>query len=233
MIALKFSIGLFLLRIFGVHAISKYVICGTVAVAAILGVLNIGFTLALPCQLWSQFFPGIPRCSANFGQEAQWFASEIAWAVWTAFSDLVLASLSIMAVVSLQLPRRAKVSACLLLVLGTIGGLASIIRIGVIIPAIPGTSTLGESIGSSIWTVIEPGLGITAASLATLRPLLRKLVGRGSSSDRPYPKWTGNKETNIGGILAVRSVKQTVSSDGLEAGLMIVQISNEPDHQGG
>jgi len=82
-----------------------------------------------------------------------------------------------------------------------------------------------------IWTVIEPGLGITAASLATLGPLVRKVVGRGSSAERPYPRPTESKERNMGGILAIRSVKQTVSTDGLEAGLMVVQISSEANQR--
>jgi len=40
-----------------------------------------------------------------------------------------------------------------------------------------------------IWTIIEPGLGITAASIVTLRPLLRALKIRGFTSDNdagPY-----------------------------------------------
>ncbi|GAB7341110.1 hypothetical protein MBLNU457_7420t1 [Dothideomycetes sp. NU457] len=233
MIALKSSIGFLLLRIFTVHAISKYIIYATVTVAAFLGLLNIGYTLARPCQLWTQFFPGIAKCSADFGQEAQWFATEIAWAVWNAFSDLILATLSIMAIISLQLPQRTKVSACLLLAFGTVGGLASIIRIGILIPQIPGTSILGESINPSIWTVIEPGLGITAASLATLRPLVRKLSGRDSASEEPYPKLPRSRATKAGGILAVKSVEQIVSSRGLEEGLILVQISGGPGHKHG
>lgn len=231
MIALKASIGFLLLRIFTVHATSKYIIYATVSVAAFLGLLNIGYTLARPCQLWTQFFPGIAKCSADFGQEAQWFATEIAWAVWNAFSDLVLATLSIMAVVELQLPRKTKVSACLLLAFGTIGGLASIIRIGILIPQMPGTSTLGESIDPSIWTVIEPGVGITAASLATLRPLVRRLAGRDSAVDEPYPRLPRNRPTKTGGILAVKSVEQKISSRGLEDGLMLVHISGGSDHK--
>jgi len=138
-----------------------------------------------------------------------------------------------MAIKSLQLPQRTKVSACLLLAFGTVGGLASIIRIGIIIPQIPGTSTLGESIDPSIWTVIEPGLGITAASLATLRPLMRKLSGRDSTADEPYPRPTGSKATRTRGILAVKSVEQKVSIKGLEEGLMLVQISSGPGHKHG
>jgi hypothetical protein len=40
-----------------------------------------------------------------------------------------------------------------------------------------------------IWTIIEPGLGITAASIVALRPLLRALKIRGFTSDNdagPY-----------------------------------------------
>lgn len=41
-----------------------------------------------------------------------------------------------------------------------------------------------------IWTIIEPGLGITAASIVTLRPLLRalKIWGFASDSGGPYAR---------------------------------------------
>jgi len=49
----------------------------------------------------------------------------------------------------------------------------------------------------AIWSSVEPGLGITLVSLATLRPLFRSLLGRGTSknSNGQSPKKTGTYAT--------------------------------------
>lgn len=45
-----------------------------------------------------------------------------------------------------------------------------------------------------MWSIVEPGVSITAASLATLRPLLRKLrvIGFGSSGNAHRTSAIGN-----------------------------------------
>ena len=150
LIALKLSLGFFLLRIFTIHKISRYIIYFVMVSCFIIGMINLGWTVALPCQLWVQFFPGLPRCKIAGETNQQWFGILVAWAAWTAITDIILATMSIRAVMALHLPRHAKLSAVLLLALGTVGGLASIVRIGLLIPTIPGTSTLGESLQLSL-----------------------------------------------------------------------------------
>jgi hypothetical protein len=51
------------------------------------------------------------------------------------------------------------------------------------------TPPLDASTDTMIWTIIEPGLGITAASIVTLRPLLRVFRIRGFIPEKggPYP----------------------------------------------
>jgi hypothetical protein len=54
----------------------------------------------------------------------------------------------------------------------------------------------------AIWSTVETGLGITAAAVATLRPLLRSFLGHGSSADgngnsaRPWQRTGSNHPSN-------------------------------------
>lgn len=48
-------------------------------------------------------------------------------------------------------------------------------------------NTLDAGTAAMIWTLIEPGIAIIAASLVTLRPLLRVIKLKGFESDNIYP----------------------------------------------
>jgi hypothetical protein len=72
-----------------------------------------------------------------------------------------------------------------------------------------------------IWTIIEPGLGITAASIATLRPLLHGLKIRGFTSDKSSQADPNNNSLESGGtectqepnrIRATTKITTTISS---------------------
>lgn len=69
----------------------------------------------------------------------------------------------------------AKVSASMLLALGAIGSVCSLVRIAYI-PEIRSTDHFFSSaVEIAIWSIVEPGIGIFVASLATLRPLFKSL----------------------------------------------------------
>jgi hypothetical protein len=63
----------------------------------------------------------------------------------------------------------------------------------------------------AIWSTVETGLGITAAAVATLRPLLRNFLGTGSSAEgggnsaRPWQRTGSNHPT--GGYLRSHGVE--------------------------
>lgn len=90
-------------------------------------------------------------------------------------TDWIYALLPIYSIVTLQLPRATKFWACVLLGLGALGSVASLVRLRYVPGLAPGENFFHNSTGATIWSTIEPGLGIAAASLATLRPLMQRL----------------------------------------------------------
>jgi len=90
-----------------------------------------------------------------------------------------------------MLPRHEQIIAAALLVMGTAGGVISLIRFAAVIHRVDMQHSIVLSIVVARWTVLELGLGISAASLATLRPLSKKWFGRlyssSSEGDSPAP----------------------------------------------
>lgn len=90
-----------------------------------------------------------------------------------ALTDITLAIMPIFILRKAQMPMAAKISAGGILALGGVGAIISLVRLKYIGGLAPGPDFFVNAIDISIWSVIEPGIGITAASLATLRPLFR------------------------------------------------------------
>ncbi|GAM86944.1 hypothetical protein ANO11243_049650 [Dothideomycetidae sp. 11243] len=182
MIALKFSLGVFFLRTF--HALNivhrywrrRILIRVTIVVTTALSILAIVWTAIMPCQLQTSFFPDLAKCQ----QEPPRTSWEVISAIWNGLNivtDFVYGILAFSAINQLQLPLKTRIQGIVLCSLGTIGGLASIVRLGLLVAKWSAASMLGQSLHSTIWSIIEPGLGIFAASAAMLRPLVRKVTG--------------------------------------------------------
>jgi hypothetical protein len=93
-----------------------------------------------------------------------------------------------------QMPRSVKISAGFLLSLGAIGSISSLIRL-VYVPGLKnGPNFFSNAINIGIWSIAEPGFGILAACLATLRPLFRFMVEKARSIHS-----TGNSSSRGGG----------------------------------
>ena len=80
------------------------------------------------------------------------------------------------------MPRATKISSGFLLSLGAIGSISSLIRL-IYVPGLKnGPDFFQNAINIGVWSVIEPGLGIIAASLATLRPLFKSCMEKTRNS---------------------------------------------------
>lgn len=73
------------------------------------------------------------------------------------------------------MPRKAKISAGILLGMGAMGSICSLIRIAYIPGLKAGPKFFSHAITIGTWSIVEPGIGILVASLATLRPLTRSM----------------------------------------------------------
>ncbi|EAW14396.1 uncharacterized protein ACLA_074330 [Aspergillus clavatus NRRL 1] len=114
----------------------------------------------------------------------------------TIFCDLTLGIMPALLVWNLQMNRKTKIALGAILSLGAVASVAVIIRIP-FLQTYKDADFLYSTFQIAIWSVIETGLGITAGSLVTLRPLFRWFLdgsttygraGRsGKRSDRQYP----------------------------------------------
>lgn len=90
-----------------------------------------------------------------------------------ALTDWIFSILPVTVLWSAAIPRSTKISAGCLLGLGSLASISSLIRLAYI-PGIRASPTfLAHAVNIACWSIVEPGLGIVAASLATLRPLYR------------------------------------------------------------
>jgi hypothetical protein len=102
--------------------------------------------------------------------------------VMNAVTDWIFVSLPILVIRKANMSVRDKWSVIFVLVIGVLGSVASVVRLFYINALHSGdqdaTTFFSNAASIAIVSTIEPGLGITAACLATLRPLFRTLLDR-------------------------------------------------------
>lgn len=179
---LKIALGIFLLRV----ALKKAHIW--IIRLLILGTLVFGtsyfFLILFQCNPISQFWtvsPGSPKCiNPKIVTRTTYVASGI-----TAFADWTFGTLPIFIVWDLKMPRKAKFMVAGILAFAAIGSTATIIRI----PSIHGldetSDFLWTTVDVTIWSTVEPGIGIIAGCAVTLRPLLQAIRWRTGLSSSP------------------------------------------------
>ncbi|PYH96666.1 P-type ATPase [Aspergillus ellipticus CBS 707.79] len=176
----KVSIALALLRLTVQRAqrITLWIVVGTSTCVG----LVFWFILLLQCHPISEFWErtGAGTClSTEILLVVAYVYSSIC-----AVCDFVLGLLPILLVRKLQMNPRTKVALAATLSLGCVASTAVIVRIP-FLPNYKDEGFLYSTFPIDLWSFIEVGLGITAGSLVTLRPLFRKLLdGSGSRSQR-------------------------------------------------
>jgi len=91
-------------------------------------------------------------------------------------ADWVLGLLPIALIWNLQMNRRTKISLGCILATGLLAGVATMIRIPYIKVLTITDDFLYATTDVAIWSTVEAGLGVVAASAYTLRPLFRSLL---------------------------------------------------------
>lgn len=161
---LKLSLCFYFLKIFVIELfrVQRYIIIIVIAIYEVFSFVYFIFTCT-SCGL----LVVDPARRASCDQSQSYHILSFTWSVTNIVSDFVLGGLAANAVHNAHINLSAHISAYLILALGTLGGIASILRL--IFTAGTGL-TLTKT---TIWAIVEAGCGILAASLATLRPLLR------------------------------------------------------------
>lgn len=195
--AIKASIAVMLLRLTIIRT-HRIIIWAALLITEVYSTFFF-FLFVFQCQpsnyFWTQFTGGKGACmdpqiivSATYG-----------YSVIVCLTDWIMAIMPFVLVWSLQMTRKSKLLVGGILAMGAIASTATIIRIPYLHTLSNKQDFLYATTDVAIWSGVETGLGITAACLATLRPLLRDCLAntrfrsahtRPTHISQPMP-WTG------------------------------------------
>ncbi|KAL4948693.1 putative integral membrane protein [Aspergillus filifer] len=222
----KISVCIFLLRI-TVKRIHIWVLYTVMALTVITGLVFM-FIMLLQCRPLEYFWT---RTAFDPTIKGSCISIEIVinmtyvYSAFAALCDFTVGILPIFLVAKLHMRRQTKLAVVGILSMACIASSAVIVRIPFVktfrdadflcMPPLLTpfslyaqlTNAKGATVEIAIWSNIEAGLGITAGSLATLRPLLRHWLG--SSYDASYTRGTpspfpGRSGSRLPGALSGR-----------------------------
>ncbi|KAH6686166.1 integral membrane family protein [Plectosphaerella plurivora] len=184
MMFIKLSVGIFLLRlttskayIWTIYISLAVVVIWTIA----LSFWNI-FQCAPVAAQWDYTIPGHTCVSP-----VQVVQAAYALSVMIILSDWLYALLPVPMVWKVKMTTPAKISVVMLLGLGIFASIATLIRLKFLADLEELDDILFDGTDAMVWTLVEPGIAIIAASLVTIRPLLRLLRLRGfGTTDRTF-----------------------------------------------
>ncbi|KAL4864052.1 hypothetical protein BDV12DRAFT_205952 [Aspergillus spectabilis] len=195
-IACKVSVCIFLMRI-TVKRLHIWILYLVMALTVITGLIFM-FIMLLQCKPLEYFWT---RTALDPAIQGTCVSIEIVitmtyvYSAFSALCDFTVGILPIFIVRKLHMRRQTKVAVIGILSMACIASSAVIVRFPYV-KTFRDPDFLYATVEIAIWSNIETGLGITAGSLATLRPLLRQWFG--SSTDpnyiaSPFPGRSGSK----------------------------------------
>ncbi|KAJ5182824.1 hypothetical protein N7492_000440 [Penicillium capsulatum] len=182
-IACKISVCIFLMRI-TVRRVYDWILYIVMVLTVLAGLVFL-FVMLLQCKPVSYFWT---RTALDPAIEGRCINTDIVVTmtyVYSAFAglcDFTVGTLPIFLVRKLQMKRETKLAVIGILSMACIASSAVIIRFP-FVKTFKDPDFLYATVQVAVWSNIEAGLGITAGSLATLRPLLRHWFG---SQSGPY-----------------------------------------------
>ncbi|KAJ6780239.1 hypothetical protein PWT90_08236 [Aphanocladium album] len=172
----KWIVGLFLLRICPRERWRQITIWGIMSVFSVFSILYFFLDIwsCTPVRyMWTRYNPVPEEGSCH----ATTFATVTTYvaAVLNIVADWVLPALPATLVWQAQMERRVKISVIALLCLGSTASIATVVRIPYAHGILDNPDYLHTSTDLGIWSTVEIGVALTASSLATLKPLMRKM----------------------------------------------------------
>ncbi|KAI1492504.1 hypothetical protein F5X96DRAFT_381210 [Biscogniauxia mediterranea] len=173
---LKFTIGVFLLRICSKkwHTITIWAVLITCLVFNFIYAFIAAFQCR-PVQYYWLRYPDV--IDGTCLSEQTILGSTYAASAINACADWILGLIPIVLVWNLDITKKAKFTVASILALGSIASTATIVRIPYVWQLAHDGDFLYEFTDLAIWSTVEIGLGLTASSFATLRPLARHFLG--------------------------------------------------------
>ncbi|KXH62494.1 integral membrane protein [Colletotrichum nymphaeae SA-01] len=192
-LAIRTSICLVLLRLtfVRVHRLVIYANLVVVWIISFAFFCIVAFQCMPPSYFWRQLYGGSGSCN-SFNLVP---ITAVTHSIILAMSDWFMGLLPIVLLWNVNLNWRTKALVAALLGLGITAGIALIIRIPYVRRFDVSADFLYESIDVAIWSVLEPALGIMAASVTSLRPLFKSWISERSKkieqSRRSETGWIG------------------------------------------
>ncbi|EAA63717.1 hypothetical protein AN3146.2 [Aspergillus nidulans FGSC A4] len=183
----KISIALALLRL-TVTKVHKYILWGVIAVSVIVGVV-FWFMLMLQCKPVDYFWHRLTTTGTCINTDHILNIAYV-YSVTATICDFILGLLPIALVWKLHMHQTTKAALAGILSMGCVASAAVIVRIPYL-HYYKDEDFLYATTQISIWSNVEAGLGITAGSLVTLRPLLRWFRGDSSYTNSKSRTWYG------------------------------------------
>ncbi|KAF7916784.1 uncharacterized protein EAE98_010506 [Botrytis deweyae] len=125
--------------------------------------------------IWERYATTLDRSTGNCLPRGIVLGGTYLHSIISAGSDWALALLPIVMLWNVQMPTGIKLIVGGIVACGVIASTATIIRIPTVSTILDREDFLFKSIPLAVWSTVEPGMAIFAASLATLRPLLRRI----------------------------------------------------------
>ncbi|TID01932.1 hypothetical protein CH35J_004663 [Colletotrichum higginsianum] len=173
---LKISVGFFLLRV-AVDRPHVWILRVLMAGTVFFGATYLAM-VAAQCRPLSTYWTQGPRTPGHCWPRQVIYVMTIAATVVNTGADFVFGTLPWFIVRSLNIPLGNKIVVVCILGLAAIGSTATIVRAFYIPSLLESDNFLYETSGFAIWSTVEPGVGMIAASIATLRPLYRLIVSK-------------------------------------------------------
>ncbi|KAF2641903.1 hypothetical protein P280DRAFT_548514 [Massarina eburnea CBS 473.64] len=190
-LVLKISLAIFFMRIV-VEQWHRFLIYATISVSAISS-LSAFFYAIFRCGPDVSHYASLQLQNKCTGRAPDRFVA-YQQAAFAFLTDCIFVVLPIMLLWNANMQRRSKILVGLILTLATLGCICSAIRFQYVDGLTDVRDFFWSATNVSIWSTIEPGAGIIAGCLATLRPLLKQAFATAKSirstishSQKPTP----------------------------------------------
>ncbi|KAF2225201.1 hypothetical protein BDZ85DRAFT_309517 [Elsinoe ampelina] len=176
-ILFKISLAVFFLRFLQERWQRLTIIIST----TLYSVLGLGFIILLNRQCGDPSSMFSSQISNHCGPWRILRPLNYTYATLNAVTDWTFVLIPIFTIRNMNMPRRARISASILLALGAVSSIVSLVRMKYI-EGLNVNVSLFPSPAIAVTSCIEMGLGMTAASAATLRPLFKTWMERAKST---------------------------------------------------
>ncbi|KAI8935515.1 hypothetical protein NX059_008086 [Plenodomus lindquistii] len=185
---LKFAIGFFLLRV----AIERWHIIAIkllMAGTAVFGLVYF-FLVMLQCLPVAEFWDNHPA-SDKCLPKGPTLGITYALAACNAAADWAFGLLPFCIVWSLEMKLKTKLLVAGILAFAAVGSTGTVVRMKYIHTLMDGPDFLYSTTDMAIWSTVEPGIGLVAGNMATLRPVFRQCLWRMGLSSEPRGRQGG------------------------------------------